>query len=172
MIKEILKYSLHFILLVLLQGLILNNIQFDGYINPFLYVLFILSLPFDTPNWLVILLGFTLGISVDIFTSTLGMHTSATVFLAFVRQFYLKIIEPRDGYEFGDKPNIFHMGIVWYLSYAGVLVLVHHLFLFFVEAFKFSQFFQTISRTIMSFLFTMMLIFIAQLFNYKPANKT
>ena len=56
-----------FIVLVLFQVLVLNNIQFSGYVNPFMYVLFILLLPFETPRWLLLLSGFLLGLSVDIF---------------------------------------------------------------------------------------------------------
>ena len=62
MIINIVKYGAICILLVLFQGLILNNIEFGGYIVPFLYVVFILALPFETPNWLVLLIGFGLGL--------------------------------------------------------------------------------------------------------------
>ncbi|MBL4668206.1 MAG: rod shape-determining protein MreD [Flavobacteriales bacterium] len=90
MIGNVIKYGASFILLVLFQGLILNNVEFGGYVVPFLYVFFILSLPFETPNWIVLLLGFALGVAIDSFTSTLGMHTSATVFMAFCRAYLLK----------------------------------------------------------------------------------
>ena len=134
MIITVIKYSALFILLVLLQGLILNNIEFGGYIIPFMYVIFILALPFETPNWLVLILGFVLGIAIDSFTSTLGMHTSATVFMAFCRAYILKLLKPRDGYEFNLKPNVQTMGLTWYLLYASSLILLHHLFLFYIES--------------------------------------
>jgi rod shape-determining protein MreD len=172
MIVTVLKYSALFILLVLLQGLILNNIEFGGYVIPFLYVIFILALPFETPNWLILILGFILGISIDSFTSTLGMHTSATVFMAFCRVYVLKLIEPRGGYEFNLEPNVPAMGLTWYLLYASTLVFLHHLFLFYIESFKISQFFYTFGRALASFFFTMVLILIVQLFNYKPSSKT
>ena len=171
MIRLVIKYVISFILLVLFQGLILNNIEFGGYINPFLYVLFILALPFDTPDWLVLVLGFILGLCIDSLTSTIGMHTSATVFLAFVRVYILKLFRPRDGYEFNATPNLQHMGLIWYLNYAAILILAHHLFLFFVESFKFSQFFATLGRSFLSAIFTLLLVFIVQLFNYKPSNR-
>ena len=171
MIRDIIKYGVSFILLVLFQGLILNKIEFGGYVNPYLYVLFILALPFETPEWLVLSLGFVLGICIDSFTSTLGMHTSATVFMAFIRVFILKIFRPRDGYEFNTTPNLQHMGLIWYLNYAAILIVAHHLFLFFVESFKFSQFFATFGRSILSSFFTLVLVFIVQLFNYKPSNR-
>ena len=171
MINVVIKYTVLFILLILFQGLILNNIEMGGYINPYLYVLFILALPFDTPAWLVLVLGFVLGISVDIFTSTLGMHTSATVFMSFTRIYLLKIVEPRDGYNFNSIPSLQDMGPAWFFVYAAVLIFLHHLFLFYVESFKFSQFFSTLGRTILSTCLTIVLVFIVQLFNYRASNR-
>jgi len=71
--------SIRFIGLVLLQVLILNHIRIGGYINPYVYGLYILLLPFSTPKWLVLFAGFSIGLSVDIFMSTAGLHAGATV---------------------------------------------------------------------------------------------
>lgn len=172
MILDIIKYVISFILLVLFQGLILNNIEFGGYINPYLYVVFILMLPFDTPDWLVLLIGFVIGLCVDMFTSTIGMHISATVFMAFARIYLLKMIQPRGGYDFGLKPNVQMMGLQWYLLYAGILILLHHLFLFYIESFKITQFFSTMGRALSSTFFTLVLVFIFQLFSYKSTTKS
>ncbi len=172
MVINIIKYGAIFILLVLFQGLILNNIEFGDYVVPLLYVVFILALPFETPNWLVLIIGFVLGIFIDSFTDTLGMHTSATVFMAFGRSYLLKLIEPRGGYEFNSKPNVQFMGLTWYLLYASILVFLHHIFLFYIEAFKFTQFFFTFGRAIASTFFTMILVLIVQLFNYKSTTKS
>ena len=171
MIRDIIKYSIIFILLVSTQGLILNNIGFGGYINPYLYVLLILLLPFEMPSWLGLLVAFVLGVSIDIFTSTLGMHTSATLFMAFARKYVLKLIEPRGGYEFGTEPQIQYMGLIWFLIYSGILVFLHHIFLFFIESFTFSHFFSTLGRTLLSSIFTLILILITQLFSYKSGKR-
>ena len=169
--NNVLHYFRNFILLVLFQGLILNNIELGGFINPYLYILFIISLPFETPRWLVLIFGFILGISIDSFASTLGMHTAATVFLAFCRAYLLKLIEPRDGYGFNGKPTIQLMGLTWYLVYVSALVFLHHIFLFYVESFKIASFFLVLGRVFMSSLFTIILVLIVQLFNYKTSNK-
>lgn len=171
MITDVLKYLAIYLVLVLAQVLILNNIELGGYINPYLYVFFILVLPFETNENLVIVLAFLLGLTIDIFTSTLGIHTSASVFLAFGRKYILKLIQPRGGYEFGTTPSLQHMGLSWYMTYAVMLVVLHHLFLFYVESFKFSQFFSTFARVILSSIFTLILIFIVQLFNYNPNTR-
>jgi len=171
MIREVAKYTGIFILLVLTQGLVLNNIELGGYINPYLYVLLILLLPFETPPWLTLIIAFILGLTVDTFTSTLGIHTSATVFMAFARKYALKLIEPRGGYEYGTQPQIQYMGLSWFLIYSIPLIFIHHFFLFFVESFRFSQLFSTLARVFMSSFFTIGLVLIVQLFNYKPSNR-
>jgi len=172
MIGNVIKYGIMFIVLILFQGLILNNVEFGGYIVPFLYVFFILALPFETPSWMVLLFAFFLGIFVDSFTSTLGMHTSATVVMAFCRAYLLKLVEPRGGYEFNSKPNVQIMGLSWYLLYASILIFIHHLFLFYVESFKLTQFFYTFGRTIASTIFTLLLVLVVQLFSYKSTTKS
>ncbi len=99
MINRILRFSLIFILLILLQVLLFNNIQFSGYVNPYVYIMFILLLPVEIPSWLLLIISFFTGLIIDLFTGTPGMHTSATVLAGFVRPYVLRIISPRDGYE-------------------------------------------------------------------------
>lgn len=164
MISDIIKNIFRFFFLVLFQVLILNNIQLSGYLNPFLYVLFILMLPFQTPKWLVLILAFIIGISVDMFSNTGGMHAAASVLMAFLRQPVLKLISPRDGYDIVQRPTIQQFGFGWFFSYVGILVLIHHLCLFYMEAFHFTDFFSTFLRVILSTLFTLSLIFVSQFF--------
>jgi len=166
MIRSFITYPLQFILLVLVQVLVLNNIQFSGFINPYLYILFILWLPIETPSWLVMVLACFLGLSVDLFTDTMGMHASASIFLAFCRPGILRFLAPRDGYETNQIPNLQMMGIVWFISYVSIATILHHLFLFFIEVFRFSEFLSTFGRAMASSVFTLLLIFITQLFFY------
>ena len=167
MIKVLPRYIISFILLLVLQVLVLNNIQLSGFINPYLYVLFILILPFETPRWFLLLLAFSLGMVVDLFSHTPGMHTSATVFMAFLRPYVLEFISPRDGYETETYPILRYYGLSWFLKYTAILVLAHHLFLFYVEVFRFSDFFLTLGRALASSVFTIILALISQYFYRK-----
>ncbi|MFP4023455.1 MAG: rod shape-determining protein MreD [Thiohalospira sp.] len=171
MIKIVPRYLFNFILLVLLQVFVLNNIQFSGYINPYIYVVFILTLPFETPKWLLLVLGFSMGITIDLFSNTIGMHSSATVFMAFLRPFVLKIISPRDGYESETYPQLRYYGGSWFLKYSIILVFAHHLFLFYIEVFRFSDFFATLLRVILSSFFSILLIVIGQYFYRKDTKR-
>jgi rod shape-determining protein MreD len=165
--NEIPKNLIRFVVLILIQVMILNNIQVSGFINPYMYVLFILLLPFETPNWLLLLLSFFLGISVDIFTNTLGMHASACVFMGYLRPYILNYLAMRDGYEVGTSPTIRYYGFAWFFKYAMVLVFAHHSFLFLVEVFSFSNFSETLIRIIFSSFFSLILLVTSQFIMFK-----
>lgn len=163
MVNEILKNIGRFVFLVLLQGLILNEVNlWQGMAIPYLYILFLLMLPIETPRWLELLIGLVLGLSIDMFTNTLGIHASACVLIAYIRPLYLKAIAPRDGYEFGQRPGIQDLGFNWFLKYAVVLIFIHHLWLFYVEVYSFKGFFTTLLRVILSTAFTLLLTIISQ----------
>ena len=154
MINKISRYSLIFVLLILLQVLVFNNIRFSGYINPYVYIMFILLLPVEIPSWLLLLISFGTGMLMDIFCGSPGMHTSATVLAGFVRPYTLRIVSPRDGYEPGAEPSMFIYGFRWFLIYASLIILVHHTALFYLEVFRFAGFFRTLLRVLMSSLFS------------------
>jgi len=167
MIKILSRNIVRFIFLVVLQIFIFNNIQFNGYINPYFYILFIILLPFETPGWLLLILSFLLGFSIDVFSQTLGIHASACVFMAFFRPAILRMLIPRDEYEIGTYPRIYYYGFSWFLKYTIALVFIHHLFLFYIEIFTFSDFFLTLLRVILSSIFSISLIVLSQYFIYK-----
>jgi rod shape-determining protein MreD len=162
MINRILRLGLLFILLLLLQVLLFNNIQFSGYVNPYIYIMFILLLPFDLPSWLLLILSFATGLTMDLFSGTPGMHTSATVLAGFIRPYVLRITSPRDGYESGAGPSMIVYGFRWFLIYASIVVFVHHLALFYIEVFRLAGFFSTMFRVILSTLFSVSFIMLIE----------
>jgi hypothetical protein len=159
-----------FVFLILFQVLILNNIQFSGYINPYFYIYFILLLPFETPRWLLMLSAFLLGISLDAFTNTFGLNAFACVLMAFVRPFVITTISTGTEFMIGHSPSLKNQGVKWFAYYSVILVLVHHFALFYLEIFRFTEFFQTLLRVLLSSLFTLIIVFIAEYLTY-PAKK-
>lgn len=173
--NNIVKYLLHFTLLVLAQVLVLNNVQISGYINPYIYILFILILPFETPGWLLLVLAFTLGMTIDVFPqgiagmgNTLGVHTAATVLVAFMRPSVLSWINPRHEYEPGTIPGSKDYGIGWFLLYVLILIGMHHFVLFFLEDFNIRHIIHTFFRSILSLIFTLLLVLIWEGFRNRP----
>jgi rod shape-determining protein MreD len=161
-----LQILLRFIILVLLQVFILNNIRFGGYINPYLYVLFVLMLPYEIPGWALLVLSFILGYTIDIFTNTPGMHLAATVFMAFSRPAVLRLLTQKQEYDPGRYPSLGSMGLQAFFTYSILLVFIHHTTLFLLEVFRFSEILLTLMRSGLSMLFTMFLIIIAQYLFY------
>ncbi|HOO99272.1 MAG TPA: rod shape-determining protein MreD [Bacteroidales bacterium] len=158
MINRIIRLGLIFIILLLLQVLFFNNIQFSGYVNPYVYIMFILLLPVEIPAWLLLILSFLTGAVMDLFSGTLGMHASATLVAGFVRPYVLRITSPRDGYEAGANPSMLVYGLKWFLIYASLIIFIHHLVLFYIEVFRFTDFFRTLLRVILSFVFSLSFI--------------
>lgn len=172
MLNEVIRNIIRFAILVGVQVLIIKNIELGQFINPFIYVLFIIVLPFETPKWLLLLSAFAMGITIDMFYDTAGMHAAASVFIGYLRPGLLKLFSPRDGYEFGTQPTIQYLGIPWFLSYSAILIVLHHLVLFYIEVFRFSEFFSTLLRVIISSMFTILLVVISQyLFHNKKAQE-
>ncbi len=151
-----------FVFFILLQALILNNIRLGGYLNPYAYIFILLALPLEFPRWANLLVGALVGLTLDLFTRTPGMHTTAWIFLGYIKPVLLRLLAPREGYEFGTTPTIKDLGITWYLTYAGILTFLHHIFLFMVEAFSFDLFWFTLSKALLSSLLTLLLLVIFQ----------
>jgi rod shape-determining protein MreD len=162
MINTILRYGLIFIIMILLQVLLFNNIQFSGYVNPYVYVMFILLLPVELPQWILLLISFFTGLTVDFFGGTTGMHAGATAAAGFVRPYVLRFISPRDGYEPGAHPSMLIYGFRWFLFYSLLMVAIHHFVLFYLEVFRFTGFFHTLLRIIISSAFTVSFILLAE----------
>jgi len=154
-------YILLFVFVVLIQVLFMNNIQFSRFVNPYFYVLFILLLPINFPRYLLLLLGFLLGITIDIFSNTPGIHASSTVFIAFIRPFVFNASN-LDDKEKVMCPTISNLGPALFFRYAAILILVHHFFLFYIEIFSFRDFFQTFLRSFLSSIFTLIFIVLSQ----------
>lgn len=127
-----------FIGLVLLQVLILNNVHIAGYATPFLYIYLILKFESDTPRNALMLWAFFLGLAVDVFSDTPGMNAAATVLLAFLRPTFLRLFVPRDTLD-TLVPAIRTMGILPFLKYLVVSVLIHHGLLLTLEFVSFAH---------------------------------
>lgn len=167
MIREFAKYLLYFIVLILAQLLVFNNIEFSGYINPYIYVLFILLVPFTMPRVILLVSAFALGLVIDLFQGTPGVHSSATVLMAFARPWVMALFSPREGYQSGTYPRLGQFGIEWFVKYTVMLVLIHHFTLFYLEVFTLSNFLSTFFRALMSTILTSLIIIFSQFFIFR-----
>lgn len=169
--NKLISNSLRFIFLVFIQVFLLKNIVFYDLNVPYLYVLFILLLPFETPNWVLFFFSFLIGITVDLFNDTLGLHAAACTILALVRILFIRITVQKDNYDSDPEPSLSIMGFRWFFFYALILILIHHFFLLNFEVFKFSEIPSTLSRVILSSLITLTLIFISELLFFRKKQR-
>ena len=161
-----LQNILRFLILVLLQVLVLNNIQFLGFINPYIYILFILSLPVRLPRWVALLLAFALGLTIDIFSNTPGIHASATVLVAFLRNGIINLFITIDEGN-NPTPSYYTFSVGAYVKYVVFMVFIHHTALFIMEAFSFAHFWLMLAKIILSSAVTILLILGIQSLNKK-----
>lgn len=161
-----LKLIFQFIFLVTLQVLVLNNVEFAGYMNPYLYIVFIIMLPANMNRNLLLLIGFLLGFCIDIFEDSGALHASATLLIAFARPFFFRLMAGPANVEM-ERMNIQTLGTARFMVLASFIVLLHHFWLFTLEAFSFREIGQILQRTIFSGIFTLFLIYLAQILVYR-----
>lgn len=160
--REVFKVVLLLIAVVFLQVFVFNTVNLGGYINPYIYIAVILILPYETPGWLVLTTSFLLGLVIDSFMGTLGMHAAAMVLTAFLRNYYLNYLNIKGDIEKRGYLNIGNFGFAWVARYVIVLVLIHHFALFYIESFSFAGFFSTLWRVVLSTLATSFFILLGQ----------
>lgn len=151
-----------FFLYLFFQVLFLKNLVLFQTAFCFLYVAYLLLLPVETNPMMLMGLGFVLGFVIDIFYDSLGIHTMASVFIMYLRNYWLSRITPQGGYDSGALPGVAAHGVQWFLVYAVPMLFLHHTVLFFVEAGGFDYTGFTLVKVIASVVFTTSVIFIVQ----------
>jgi len=165
--NDVVKYGIRFLIIFLFQVLILKRVDINpgnsSYFHLMVYPLFILILPIRTPKGLVVTLGFFMGLMVDMFYDSPGVHASALCFTAFIRSFVLKVLESADGYTTSTIPSMKDFGMSEFIIYASILLGLHLLFYFSVEAFSFVYIGEILLRTIASFIVSIILLILIQI---------
>ncbi len=152
------KYIIQFIILVLIQVLVLDHVLLLGYINPYIYILFILMLPFDINRIYILFIGFLLGISIDFFNDTGGVHAASTLLIAYLRPFILRL---SFGLSYDYKSiNLKKADFKKQFLYVVIMVFIHHLLMFSLEYFSVNYVLDILKNTVYSSIFSSILIII------------
>lgn len=161
--RQFIVQPLRYLVYVLIHVLLVSRLTLFERGWCFLYLGFLLFLPIATPVVVQLLLGFGLGLAMDIFYDTGGLHAAAAVLLAFLRPWVLRLLTPRDGYDAQDSVNVHQMGYQWFGVYLSLLVLLHHLAFFLLELGSFRYFGLTLAKVGLSWVFTSLALLIVQL---------
>ncbi len=146
--SDYLKNFLRFCIIILIQVLILNKITLRWWAQPvgfpifipYIYPLFILLLPFETSVVALLIAGFILGLTMDTFMNTAGMHACATVLIAYLRTNVLNALLPKNLIEYPNQsPGVKNMGWIPFLVYSTFLIVLHHAVFFTVELWSFAN---------------------------------
>lgn len=156
--KSFFLQALRFVVLIVAQVFIFDHILLFGFINPFVYLLFLILFPFKINQQLFLAVAFLLGLSMDFFNNTGGIHAAACLFTAFVRPLVLK-------YSFGVsyqynaiKLNQTTLGEKF--TYVASLVFIHHFIYFILEIFNFKLVFFILKNTLLTSILTLFLSFL------------
>src|SRR5450432_127097 len=161
LIKNIIRFSLF----ILVQVFILNQVPpLHHLVTPYIYFLFILWLPFKMGRRSVMILALLLGFSLDCFTKTYGLHAAPCILIAYLRPFLINLLISQEGAESNyNEPSIKSMGFAPYFTYVSILTLLHHSFLFFLEALQTGGYLYFILKTLLSSAISLLLILLTEL---------
>ncbi len=158
MINKTIKYTLQFILLVLIQVFVLNNINLFGYLNPYLYILFLIIYHFNNNQSETIFLGFLLGFSLDLISQSSGAHTIACLTIGFLRPYFaifsfrLKLSELPENLISKEARTLNKIG------FSFLMIFVHHFILFFIIFLDLKSIFLILKNTFFTTVFSIIVI--------------
>ena len=160
--KQVLRIVGRFVLLLLIQLLVLNNVYLGGYVMPMLYLLAILMLPTSMKRIPLLLTAFGTGLLVDIMNNMLGFHALACTIVAMMRILFADRILTRGEPTTVSTPSIYSVSPQYFVSYLLILLAIFYLIFFTVELFGFRNFGTVLLTTILSTLVTALLAVLYQ----------
>ena len=159
------RHVLQFVILILIQGLILDHIHFLGYINPYLYIIFIILLPLKTNRIYLLLLSFFLGLGIDLFNDTGGIHAASSLCIAYLRPIFVRL-------SFGinydlNTIKLSSAKLRAQLLFIFFMVFTHHLIMFSLEYFNINYSPEILKNTLYSGIFSSLIIYLIILLTRK-----
>ena len=161
--NQLIRYIGLLPIFVLIQVLILNEILFFSYINPYLYLSLIISFPLKGSKWFLLIYAFILGFLIDLFSGTLGFHSTATVLAAFIRESISRITIPHNIIGANEKITLNKIGSKSFITFSLLIIFIHHLCLFLLEHININL--NILGKILASSCITLILILILEIFN-------
>ena len=150
MTKTIINIAFLFVILVFLQVSIFNNIYILGIATPIIFIYLLIRLPISmNDNW-TLTIGFLLGLTIDIFSNTLGFNALSCTVLSFAKNGILKLYRPKDDDITNIQPTIKNIGFWPYFKFSLTFAILYCTLVFLIESFTFFNLERLILRIIIS----------------------
>ena len=155
------KFRIFFwsILILLLQILLFNNINFSQHINPYLYITFIFIFPLNKNRFVFLSTTFIYGLTLDLFSDTGGIHAASLLFVAFLRVSFIKLFFKKNTIDY-LLFNLHSEAFGQVFNYVVTMTVIHHFILLSLDNFSFHNMETVLSNTLYSSTFTLLLYFL------------
>jgi len=151
--KLVFQNIIRFIGLVLLQVLVLNHLNLFGYLNPLVYIVWVFLFPISKNKSALLITSFLIGLSIDFFSDSGGIHAASMLFIAFIRLPVLKTVLRKSDFDyllFNIRATSFSKAFL----FVSVLTVIHHFIVFCLEYLSFNSFITIITNTLLTSIFT------------------
>lgn len=171
MLGSYLILLLRFVLLLLTQLFLIEQLNLSTFINPNILILFFLTLPVDIKPLPLMFIGFTGGLVLDMFCDSPGFNSSAFLVMSYMRHLYIRRVMHADIIHSGIQPGIISVGFRWFITYAAILGYVYHLVYAFIESFGWTYIPGNIFSALISTAFSLMLVILFQMLFFRTKPK-
>jgi len=155
-----------YIVVMLLQVLLFDQLQLLGVCHPYIYILCLLMMPITLPHSVDMIIGAIIGLVMDVFCNSLGIHTAACVLLMFIRPYLIGVIV-NDKDRLNEQITLRAIGMEAMIKYVIILVLIHHLTVFALGAWSWNHIGFVLLETLISGLVTISVIIGYNALKYK-----
>ena len=155
-----------YVVVMLLQVLLFDQLQLWGACHPYIYILCLLMMPITLPHNVDMLIGALVGLVMDVFCNSLGLHTAACILVMFIRPYLIgALVNDKD--RLNEQISLRSIGMEAMLRYVVIMVIIHHLMVFALAAWSWSHIGFVLLETLVSSLVTILIIIGYNILKYR-----
>lgn len=155
-----------YVVVMLLQVLLFDQLQLWGVCHPYVYVLCLLMMPITLPHTVEMLIGAGVGLVMDVFCNSLGVHTASCILLMFIRPYLLGAFV-NDTDRLNEQISLRSIGMEALIKYVVILVVIHHLMVFILAAWSWSHIWFVLIETLVSSLISCLIVIGYNILKYR-----
>lgn len=160
------KQFVRYVIVMILQVLLFDQLQLWGACHPYIYVLCLLMMPITLPHSASMIIGAAAGLVMDVFCNSLGVHMAACILLMFLRPYLIgAIVNDKD--RLNEQISSRAIGTEALIKYVVIGVLIHHLTVFSLAAWSFSHIWFVLLETLVSSIVTTLIIIGYNVMSYR-----